>query len=117
MLLIILAAVQIDAHARELHARLVREALRLADISIEKAALYMAIDRAQFDRQLQGDGHVSFTRLMALPEEFWRWFYLLGAELAGIPEVVTRSARLRLALKARRQLKAHSVSAAERKLA
>lgn len=83
--------VQIDPASRLAHAKLVREALRLSDVSIEKAALYMAMDRAQFDRQLNGEGHISYTRLMALPQEFWRWFYFLGAGELGLPTCVDRA--------------------------
>lgn len=37
----------------------------------KEALIEMGIDRGQFIRQLQGDGHLSVRRLGLLPQEFW----------------------------------------------
>jgi hypothetical protein len=37
----------------------------------KEAVITLGIDRAQYIRQLQGDGHLSVRRLGLLPEAFW----------------------------------------------
>lgn len=114
----ITAGLQVDPDVVCAHAKRVREALRMADLSLEKACLHMDIDKGQFSRQLGGEGHLSFLRLMLLPQSFWQWYYLLGAEAVGLPEVVTRAARVKLAMKSRRQLRMSAEpDSAERKRA
>lgn len=95
---VVLAKDALDAWERR-----IREALRLSDHSIEKAALYMEIDKSQLVRQLKGDGHLSFTRMMALPRSFWAWLGLLIVEDYGLPKVVARSTRAMLALYTRKR--------------
>lgn len=57
-------------------------ALQRADLSHKEAALTMGLDPAQWSRQLHGDGHISFQRLLRLPRAFWQEFLpLLGAPL------------------------------------
>lgn len=85
------------------------QALHLADISVEKAAVWMDVDPSQLRRQLAGDGHLSYRRLTQLPCEFWRWWALLVAEDVGLPFVVRRAARLHLALSGTRKKMARAV--------
>lgn len=82
----------------------VREALRHADISLEKAALYMDIDKAQLHRQMHGDGHLSVRRLSKLPPVFWSWYGVLICEKYGLPHEVQRAARLAFGLIGRKRM-------------
>ncbi len=102
----LLAVVQIDAAMFKRHTDLIFEALRLADLTKEKACLFMAIDKNQFRRQSEEqEGHISLTRMMALPSLFWQWYALLLAEEFGVPKCVTRGMRLLMAMRNRRQLR------------
>lgn len=49
----------------------IRAALRDCDMSIKVACMWMKIDPGQFERQLNGDGHLSVRRLERLPLKFW----------------------------------------------
>jgi hypothetical protein len=81
-----------------LDADLIRAALRHADISITKAALWMEIDREQLERQLKGEGHLSHKRLLRLPLKFWRWFSFLSTQRYGLPGEVRRAIPVQLAV-------------------
>jgi hypothetical protein len=77
---------------------LVRETLADSRISLEKGALYYGTDKAQFRRAIDGEGHLSWTRLSQFPIAFkarlgWR---LLDAY--GIPPEMQHAARIALAL-------------------
>jgi hypothetical protein len=82
----------------------VRDALKHADISLEKAALYMDIDKSQLHRQLHGDGHLSVRRLARLPTAFWSWYGVLLCEHYGLPQEVQRATRLVVGLIGRRRM-------------
>lgn len=75
----------------------IQEALASAGLSLKAAALYMDMDHAQLSRQLDGDGHVSVTRLASLPPEFHRWFAVKLAERYGLPKAIRAGQRLRMA--------------------
>lgn len=79
-------------------ADLIRAALRHADISITKAALWMEIDRALLERQLDGEGHLSHKRLLLLPLAFHRWLNFLGCQRYGLPSEAKRGIPLTLGL-------------------
>jgi hypothetical protein len=77
---------------------LVKETLADSRISLEKGALYYGTDKAQFRRAIEGEGHLSWTRLSQFPVAFkahlgWR---LLTAY--GLPTEMQRAARIALAL-------------------
>lgn len=76
------------SEAFRLFALRVRESLRHADLSIEKAALWMEMDPAQLQRQLAGIGHLSLRRLVKLPDAFHQWLALLTVEAYGLPKAV-----------------------------
>jgi hypothetical protein len=59
-------------------------ALSRCGLSHKQACAYMEIDPGLWSRQLSGDGHVSFQRLLKLPVTFWRQFLPLIAEPAGL---------------------------------
>jgi hypothetical protein len=87
-----------------LDADLIRAALRHADISITKAAVWMECDRALLERQLDGEGHLSHRRLLMLPLSFHRWMNFLGSIKYGLPSEVRRSAPLQLAVMGQRRM-------------
>lgn len=115
-----LVMAQVDEALFQKHVAIFFEALRLADISKDKACQWMAIDQAQFYRQTEAEfriGQISLTRMMALPLIFWQ-FYALGlAEAFGYPPLVVRSLRGMLTLRFRRQLRMAGPVSAERRLA
>lgn len=87
-----------------LTANLIRAALRHADISVTKAALWMEMDRSQFERQLSGEGHVSLNRLEKLPLLFWQWTALLMVEWFGLPPEVEQALAVDDAMFTRRRM-------------
>jgi len=84
-LLIALLAFLATDPAVEATARRIREAMRLSDLTLEKACLYMGLSKAHFSNQLAGVGHISASRLAKLPEEFQRWYHALGVQDYGLP--------------------------------
>lgn len=83
---------------------LIRAALRHADISLAKAALWMGMDVRQLDRELSGLGHLKATALEKLPLKFHQWLTLLRAERYGLPREVRRSLPLYLAVRGRKAM-------------
>lgn len=77
--------IQMDPDLLRREVRLVLDALRWADLSVEKAALYMGISASLLRRQLDGDGHVSWTRLLLLPAAFWQAYAIALATQHGLP--------------------------------
>jgi hypothetical protein len=75
-----------------------REALRHSDISQEKLALYLEMDKAQLSRQLHGEGGITLKRLAQCPDDVWRWFAVGILLHLGLPRSLQRSARLAFAL-------------------
>ena len=94
----------IDPKVLQLHAERIKTALRFANLSIDKAALWMDMDQSLLRRQLQGDGHISYTRLVKLPVAFWQWLAVGIAEQVGVPKAVRRAVRLQLAVVSRKQM-------------
>ena len=82
----------------------IREALRCADLSLTKAALWMEMDPRLLDRQLQGEGHLKHSALMKLPVSFHRWYHFLMAGRVGLPKEVKRALPLTLSLMGRKRM-------------
>lgn len=62
----------------------ISQALSRAGLNHKQACAWMEIDPGLWSRQLQGDGHVSFQRLLKLPVAFWVEFVPLLAEPIGL---------------------------------
>lgn len=60
------------------------QALSRAGLNNKQACAYMDMDPGLWSRQLQGDGHISFQRLLKLPIAFWTEFVPLLAEPIGL---------------------------------
>ena len=102
LLAAVLCAVIDDAVWARQAAR-IRTALRLSDLSIEKAAIWMGepgkpMDTSLLQRQLDGEGHLSCRRLARLPQIFQQWLALLTAQEEGLPPVVRNAAHLQVAV-------------------
>ncbi|HXG71353.1 MAG TPA: hypothetical protein VNJ04_12175, partial [Gemmatimonadaceae bacterium] len=82
----------------------IKDAMRHADLSTEKAALYMHQDRAHLHRQLQGDGHLSAKRMADLPDETWRWLAIGLLDELGLPRELQRAARWQMAQMGRKRM-------------
>jgi hypothetical protein len=95
----------------------VKRALELSGLTTEKAALWMEMDKSQLHRQLQGEGHLSLTRMVQLPVAFWAWFGLLLVEECGLPREAQRAARVVLALLGRKRMAKALTSAQQRRSA
>lgn len=65
-------------------AAVIGQALSRAGLNNKQAAAYMELDPGQWSRQLQGEGHISFQRLLKLPIKFWTEFVPLLAEPIGL---------------------------------
>ena len=59
-------------------------ALARAGMTQTEACAYMEIDQANWQKALNGNGHVSFQRLLKLPLKFWHEFLPMLAEPAGL---------------------------------
>lgn len=112
----LLAAYEAAQRNRLIDAAEIREALRLADISIEKACQYMVgppsrdypngkpKDRALLERQLNGDGHLRHTELCQLPISFWREYLILMLVRVGFSRRAKREVAVFLAVTARKRM-------------
>jgi hypothetical protein len=60
------------------------QALSRAGLNNKQACAWMEMDPGMWSRQLQGDGHISFQRLLKLPIQFWTEFIPLLAEPIGL---------------------------------
>ena len=94
MLLGLIVLVVVTAHKAESMARLVREAMAKAGISLKEAAYLMGEDSAQLSRELAGVGHVSATRLAQLPAKFQQWYAVGLAGEYGLPSELEIARRL-----------------------
>lgn len=98
MFCLVLGLVALSDEQRRTATARIREALRLADIAITKAALWMALDRSDLERGLSGQQKLDYWRLEMLPEEFHRHFYLLGLRDRGLPEYAKTAVKISPAL-------------------
>lgn len=60
------------------------QALSRSGLNNKQACAWMDLDPGLWSRQLQGDGHISFQRLLKLPIAFWAEFVPLLAEPIGL---------------------------------
>lgn len=65
----------------------IREAWRLSDVSVTKAALWMALDRGDLARGLSGQQKLDFWRLQMLPKRVHQWLAVLELRDYGTPEL------------------------------
>lgn len=84
--------------------QLVRDALRMSDISIKQAAILMDLDHSQLVRQLDGVENLSLRRMQWLPKKFFSWFFFLGLLMVGMPKAVRRAVPVTLAMMGRRRM-------------
>jgi hypothetical protein len=86
----------IDRERAKAKGDLIREALRLSDLSVTKAAIWMQMDASQLERELNGHGHLSTARLSLLPVSFWQEYALVIAHRYGLPERFETAKRMQL---------------------
>lgn len=81
---------------RRRHEQAIRNAIRLAGMTMLQAAQEAGIDQAQFTKQIQLiEG--SLKRLAMQPKAFWRWYAIELSAAFGMPTEAKRSMRLALA--------------------
>lgn len=96
--LLVLGLVALSDDQRRTAAQRIREALRLADIAITKAARWMALDPSDLERGLSGARKLDVWRLEMLPDEFHRHYHLLGLRDRGLPETAKVALKITPAL-------------------
>lgn len=85
-----------------------RDALRHSDLSQEKAARWMEMDKSRLSRQLSGEGAITLKRIAKLPRETQARFAVCVLEQLGLPRDVKQAARIALGLMSRKRMaKAH----------
>lgn len=114
---IILAPCGVDLFELRQHVELICEAAGLK--SIEKLAFALEMDESLLKRQLQGEGHLSLTRIVATlgkqNPQFWRRYGWLLACRYGVPKEAQRSAWMVFGLMGRRrQLKVAAIQPQKR---
>lgn len=91
---LVLGLVMLDDQQRQTAEKRIREALRLADISITKAALWMNLERSDLDKALQGLLKLDVWRLEMLPDVFHQHYHLLCLRDRGLPEYAKTSLKI-----------------------
>lgn len=86
-LILLFAFVGVVAHM-EVVARAFEEARARCAWSVKEAAGHYGVDRSQLARELQGIGHLSLTRIAAMPTVFVQNFALVLVKLIGLPDDV-----------------------------
>lgn len=88
LFLALVVAVGAAVSEMEAIARAFEEARARCAWSVKEAAGYYGADRAQLTRELQGIGHLSLTRIAAMPTTFVQWFALALVKTFGLPTEV-----------------------------
>ena len=94
-LIALVIAVVVDDMVRRQFVAAIEAALEHAHVSEGDACALMDIRQNQWSEQKAGIGHLSLTRMMLLPDDFWWFFAAEIAEMKEIPAVVQAAARLR----------------------
>jgi hypothetical protein len=99
----VMGTVAFNDGVRRRHARLLREAIRLAGLTMTRASQEAELDQAQFTRQAEmHEG--SLKRLAMLPSAFWQWYAVVLAAEFGMPIEAQRAAKLALASVGRKRM-------------
>jgi hypothetical protein len=105
MLLLCSPGVTVNEPAYRVNLKVLRQTFSdLGVDSDEKIALHLGVDKTQFHRQLNLDGHISWTRLCNLPRGFWSCYGWNLAVEYGLPRNAQRAARLAFALIGRKRM-------------
>lgn len=95
---LVLGLVALSDEQRRTATARIREALRLADIAITKAALWMALDRSDLERGLSGERKLDAWRLEMLPDVYHQHHALLELRDRGLPEYAKTAVKISPAL-------------------
>ena len=86
-------AITLTDDDRRRHEQLLREAIRLAGFTMDRAAQEAEIGAPQFTRLVQlQEG--TYKRLAMLPREFWQWLAVLIGNEFGLPKEAKQALRL-----------------------
>jgi hypothetical protein len=96
LILLFITTVLLDDEQRRAVAARVREALRLADVGIGKAALYMGMGPQDFEKCLNAERPLNVWRLELLPREFHRNYHMLALLADGLPERIDHAIKMGL---------------------
>jgi hypothetical protein len=89
-----LVAIPLTEDRKRQCAKVLRDSLRLADLTLDRAALEAERNARQVARQIAGE-EGSLTTLYAQPDTFWRWLAISIAQEFGLPKEVRRAGLLR----------------------
>ena len=84
----------VSCGAITVQARVIRAALRHADVPLDKTPLYTGCDVRQFAREIDGDTNNAITRLFKLPDAFKAWLGVALLQEYGVPQELAQVARL-----------------------
>lgn len=103
-LAVLSAPVSVDVVLHQRFVSILLEANRRYGMSVEKMAVWLDVDVRQLRRQLEGEGNISFTRMMQLPVGWWGWFAIGILTEFGIPRELRRAARVSVAIFAEKRM-------------
>lgn len=103
MVVLFLSAPILDDELRRAVAHRIREALRLADISLTKAAHWMGMGPQDFEKALNGERALSVWRLLALPPEYHQHYHLIELRDRGLPDYAKTAIKMLPALEPERK--------------
>lgn len=105
-MVIFLSAPLLDDEMRRAVSRRIREALRLADISLTKAAVWMGMGAQDLEKALNGERALSVWRLLALPDEYHQHYHLIELRDRGLPDYAKTAIKMLPALESERRKRA-----------
>ncbi len=91
---VVAGLVQLAEQQRHTTEQRIREALRLSDLSITKAALHMNLDPSDFEKGLRGERKLDLWRLEMLPEEFSKHYATLTLIDKGVPTYFRKALKM-----------------------
>lgn len=80
------------------------KALRIVGLTVEKAAIFIGLDRRQLDRQLHGHEHLRVSTIEKLPIEVEQWWHVERLREIGLPAELVGAMPLADALMPRRRM-------------
>lgn len=86
--------ITVDDSVRRLFVQRLCRAIELAGLTEQQACAEMGIKPSQWCAQKNGSEHVSYTRMMLLPREVWRWLAVVIAHEEGLPSFMNAAVNL-----------------------
>jgi hypothetical protein len=78
-------SISVDDDTRRIFVQRLCRAIELAGLTEQQACAAMLIKPSQWCAQKNGTEHISYTRMMLLPRDVWRYLAVLTAQDDGLP--------------------------------